>query len=168
MAKRFVDAIPDLQLDADAHAQEHAIEVELPFLAKLAPQSRIVGMALGSGDFQFCRQFAEGLSQVLKELPTPPLLVISSDLNHFARDAENRRLDNIALQAMETLHPSKLYDTIMHQKITMCGMVPAVIVMETLRLLGNLTTCQRMAYGTSANVSGDTTRVVGYAGMAFS
>ena len=104
-------------------------------------------MALGSGDFQFCRQFAEGLSQVLKELPTPPLLVISSDLNHFGRDAENRRLDDIALQAMETLHPSKLYDTIMHQKITMCGMVPAVIVMKTLRLLGDLTTCQRMAYG---------------------
>ncbi len=168
LANRFVDAIADLQLDAGAHAQEHAIEVELPFLAKLAPQSRIVGMALGGGDFQFCRQFSEGLSQVLKELPTPPLLVISSDMNHFASDAENRRLDDIALQAMETLHPSKLYDTIMHQKITMCGMVPAVIVMETLRLLGNLTTCQRMAYGTSADVSGDTTRVVGYAGMAFS
>jgi hypothetical protein len=77
-------------------------------------------------------------------------------------------LDDVALQAMETLHPSKLYDTIMHQKITMCGMVPAVIVMETLRLLGDLTTCQRMAYGTSADVSGDTTRVVGYAGVAFS
>lgn len=168
LAKKLVDAIPDLQLDAGAHAQEHAIEMELPFLAKLAPRSRIVGMALGRGNFQRCRQFALGLSQVLQELPTPPLLVISSDMNHFARDAENRRLDDMALQAMETLHPSKLYETVMHQQITMCGLVPAVIVMETLRLLGNLTTCERTAYATSADVSGDTTRVVGYAGLTFS
>jgi AmmeMemoRadiSam system protein B len=46
-------------------------------------------------------------------------------------------------------------------------MLPAVIVLSTLRLLGELQRAQRVAYTTSAEVSGDTDRVVGYAGMLF-
>jgi len=47
----------------------------------------------------------------------------------------------------------------------MCGMLPAVIVMETLKRLKKLKRIERVAYGTSGDVSGDTSRVVGYAGM---
>jgi AmmeMemoRadiSam system protein B len=165
LARRLAAAIPGLQLDAAAHAQEHAIEVELPLLARLAPRSKVVGMAIGGGDLARCRQFATGLAGVIRQLPEPPLLVISSDMNHFAADAENRRLDEIALQALETLDPEALYTTVTRQRISMCGVLPAVIVMETLRQLGRLKTSQRVAYATSADVSGDTSRVVGYAGM---
>jgi AmmeMemoRadiSam system radical SAM enzyme/AmmeMemoRadiSam system protein B/AmmeMemoRadiSam system protein A len=165
LARRLAEAIPGLALDAAAHAQEHAIEVELPFFARLAPQTKIVGIAIGGGDLARCRQFAAGLAKVLQSLPELPLLVISSDMNHFASDAENRRLDELALAAMETLDPERLYETVRNRHISMCGMLPAVIVMETLRRLGQLNTCQRVAYATSADVSGDTSRVVGYAGM---
>jgi AmmeMemoRadiSam system protein B len=108
---------------------------------------------------------AAGLANMIRSLPAPPLLVISSDMNHFASDAENRRLDEIALAAMETRDPARLYQTVRSQHISMCGLVPAVIVMETLRLLGQLESTERVAYATSADVSGDKRRVVGYAGM---
>ena len=49
----------------------------------------------------------------------------------------------------------------------MCGVLPAVIVLETLRLLGGLTRAERVGYATTADVTGDTSRVVGYAGMLF-
>ena len=49
----------------------------------------------------------------------------------------------------------------------MCGLLPAVVVLETLRRLGRLQRCQRVAYATSADATGDTSRVVGYAGMLF-
>jgi AmmeMemoRadiSam system protein B len=49
----------------------------------------------------------------------------------------------------------------------MCGVRPAVIVMETLRQLDLLTKCERVGYATSGDVSGDRSRVVGYAGMLF-
>jgi AmmeMemoRadiSam system protein B len=165
LARKLVEAIPGLALDAAAHAQEHAIEVELPFLARLAPQAKVVGIALGAADFSHCLAFAAGLADVVRSLPEPPLLVISSDMNHFASDAENRRLDEIALAAMETCEPRRLFETVRGQHISMCGLVPAVIVMETLRLLGHLQRTDRVAYATSADVSGDTRRVVGYAGM---
>ena len=62
-------AIPGLQLDAAAHRQEHAIEVELPFLARLAPAARVVGLAIGGGDWEHCRRFAAGPG---RRHPRPP------------------------------------------------------------------------------------------------
>jgi AmmeMemoRadiSam system radical SAM enzyme/AmmeMemoRadiSam system protein B/AmmeMemoRadiSam system protein A len=165
LAGQLAAAIPGLQLDAAAHAQEHAIEVELPFINRLAPQAKVVGIAIGGGDLARCRQFAAGLTSVIKSLPVQPLLIISSDMNHYASDAENRRLDEMALEAMETLDPAKLYDVVTSRHISMCGMLPAVIVMETLRNLGQLKRSERVAYATSGDVSGDRSRVVGYAGM---
>ena len=51
--------------------------------------------------------------------------------------------------------------------ISMCGVLPAVIVMETLQRLGGLSKAERVGYATSADVTGDRSRVVGYAGMLF-
>jgi AmmeMemoRadiSam system protein B len=165
LAARLFAAIPGLQPDAAAHQQEHAIEVELPFLARLAPSSRVVGIAVGGGNWERCRQFAHGLASVVRELPRPPLLLISSDMNHFATDNENRRLDELALKAMETRDPERLLAVVADHNISMCGVLPAVIVMEALRQLGGLETVERVGYATSADVTGDTSRVVGYAGM---
>jgi AmmeMemoRadiSam system radical SAM enzyme/AmmeMemoRadiSam system protein B/AmmeMemoRadiSam system protein A len=168
LAEKLCAAIPGLEMDAAAHAQEHAIEVELPFIAKLSPETKVVGIAIGAGDYAACREFAQGLANIIRELREPPLLIISSDMNHFASDSENRRLDELALAAMESLDASDLLETTQRHHISMCGVLPAVIVMETLRLLGQLHQCQRIGYATSADVTGDKTRVVGYAGMLLS
>lgn len=168
LARRLADEVPGLQLDAAAHQQEHSIEVQLPILARLAPDSRVVGITLGAGDWERCRALATGLAQVLRSLQPRPLLVISSDMNHYASDGENRRLDEIALQAVQTLDPAAVYDTVVaRHNISMCGVRPAIVVMETLRQLGLLGQCVRVGYDTSAAVSHDTSRVVGYAGLLF-
>lgn len=168
LARRLADEVPGLQLDAAAHQQEHSIEVQLPILARLAPQSRVVGITLGAGDWERCRALATGLAQVLRSLQPRPLLVISSDMNHYASDDENRRLDEIALQAVETLDPAAVYDTVVaRHNISMCGVRPAIVVLETLRQLDLLGRCVRVGYETSAAVSRDTSRVVGYAGLLF-
>ncbi len=165
LAQAIVAGVPALQFDAAAHAAEHSIEVELPFLAGLAPQSRIVGITVGSSSLAQCLTIGHQLAAVIRTLPVQPLLVISSDMNHFATDAENRRLDELALKAMETRSPAKLYETVRSQNISMCGVLPAVIVMAALESLGQLKQVVRTGYATSADKSGDTSRVVGYAGM---
>jgi AmmeMemoRadiSam system radical SAM enzyme/AmmeMemoRadiSam system protein B/AmmeMemoRadiSam system protein A len=164
-ARRLAEGIDGLQLDAAAHQNEHAIEVELPLIRRLNPGAKVVGIAIGADDLPRCRAFAKQLAEVLRREASMPLLVISSDMNHFATDEENRRLDEMAIAAMETLDAERLYETVMRHQISMCGVLPAVIVMETLRELGRLRKCERVAYATSADVSGDTSRVVGYAGM---
>jgi AmmeMemoRadiSam system radical SAM enzyme/AmmeMemoRadiSam system protein B/AmmeMemoRadiSam system protein A len=165
LAQRLAERIDGLELDAAAHAQEHCIEVELPFLSRLAPDIKVVGVAVGGGSLERCQLFGQQLAAVIAELPAPPLLVISSDMNHFATDEENRKLDEIALAAMESLDPSELFNIITSKNISMCGFRPAVIVMEALRTMEQLSGMRRAGYATSSDVSGDKSRVVGYAGM---
>jgi AmmeMemoRadiSam system radical SAM enzyme/AmmeMemoRadiSam system protein B/AmmeMemoRadiSam system protein A len=166
LAQELVQAIPGLEADAGAHQREHAIEVELPLLARLAPDCRVVGIAVGAGDLDSCRRFAAGLARVLRQRDDW-LLLISSDMNHFASDAENRRLDALALEALDTLDPATVHETVTANNISMCGVLPAVIVLETLRRLGRLRRAERVGYATSGDVTGDLGRVVGYAGMLF-
>ena len=167
LARQLSQAIPGLEMDALAHQREHAIEVELPFIARLAPQAKVIGIAIGGGDLATCRKFAEGLAGVVKKLPERPLLLVSSDMHHFATDAENRRRDELALAALETLDPEEVYATVLENGISMCGVLPAVIVLETLRLLGGVKKAERTGYATTADVTGDKSRVVGYAGMVW-
>jgi AmmeMemoRadiSam system protein B len=167
LAKQLCKTISGLEMDAAAHQREHAIEVELPLLAKLAPQTKVVGIVIGSGNLESCRRFARGLSDVLRDREDRPLLLISSDMNHYATDAENRRLDAIALAALDRCDPEEVYETVTQNQISMCGVLPAVIVLETLHLLGSKHQAERVAYATSADATGDVSRVVGYAGMLF-
>jgi AmmeMemoRadiSam system radical SAM enzyme/AmmeMemoRadiSam system protein B/AmmeMemoRadiSam system protein A len=165
LARRLAESVPGWQLDARAHQQEHAIEVELPFVHRFAPHARVVGVALGPCGYEQAAAFGRALAEVVRACDPRPVLVISSDMNHYAEDAENRRRDRLALQAMATLNPRHLYDTVRQHDISMCGIIPAVVVMEALRHLGQLTHFEEVAYGTSGDVSGDRSRVVGYAGV---
>ena len=164
LARALIAAIPGLQFDAAAHQQEHGIEVELPIIHRLAPQTKVVGICVSGATLQRCDDFARGLASVLENYLDPPLLLISSDMNHFADDAETRRLDTLALAEFDRLNEDALFETCQANHISMCGLVPAVIVMKTLKKLGRLNRSIEVGYATSAEASGDTSRCVGYAG----
>ena len=88
-------------------------------------------------------------------------------MNHYADDHTTRRVDRMALDALESLDPARLLETVRKNRISMCGIVPAVLVMETLKRLDRLNRIESVGYATSAEASGDTSRVVGYAGALF-
>ena len=167
LAARLAEGVDGLELDAAAHREEHAIEVQLPLLARLAPQVRVVGIAVGDCELAELLRFGVALSVVLREMPQRPMLIVSSDMNHFADDAETRRLDRLALDAIAKLDPELVYQTVRRNRISMCGMAPCVVAMEALRWLGCLNRCELVGHTTSAEASGDASRVVGYAGLLF-
>lgn len=168
-------AVDFFEYDDQAHAMEHSIEVILPILARLAPSTRIVGVAQAHSSWGMIQRGAEQFARFLKamedEQVEQPLLIISSDMNHFATEDVGRKVDLMALnaidEAIDQQKPEILLETVRENRITMCGVIPAVFVMETLRLLGRLKKAIRTGYTTSAEASGDTTRVVGYAGVLF-
>lgn len=148
--------VASLDCERDAHRAEHGCEVLLPFLHRVRPDIRVVPIAIGAAEFDSLGELAAGLA----ELPDDVLLVISSDMNHFAGDAENRRRDDLALQQLLAGDPRGLYDVCLENDISMCGMRPAVAV------LGTLGECEVeiTRYETSARVTNDLSIVVGYAG----
>ncbi|HID20802.1 MAG TPA: AmmeMemoRadiSam system protein B, partial [Planctomycetaceae bacterium] len=167
LARRLAEAVPELQLDAAAHQQEHSIEVQLPIIARLAPKTRVVGVVIGGGSRERCDQCADHLARLLRDLDEMPLLLISTDMSHYLNEAEARRLDALALAELDRLDPDALFQTVRKHRISMCGVLPAVIVLKTLQKLGLLHECEPVGYTTSAEASGDTSRVVGYAGRIF-
>ena len=167
LAQQIVSRVPGMLFDAAAHEKEHGIEVQLPILEQLAPSAHIVGIAMSGGTWPEIEAAAEGLAAVVRAAEQPPLLVISSDMNHYASDAENRRLDRLALDALNTGDPQKLLATCRQHQISMCGVLPAALVLATLHKLGQPFQIQEIAYATSGDVSGEKNRVVGYAGVGF-
>ena len=126
----LAESIPGLELDAAAHVHEHAIEVQLPLVARLSPHSRVVGITIHAGELDDLQRFGEQLAGVLAGLSERPLLVISSDMNHYADDGETRRRDRMALDALASLDPDRLYRTVRDHQISMCGVLPAVVVLR--------------------------------------
>jgi AmmeMemoRadiSam system protein B/AmmeMemoRadiSam system protein A len=168
LAGRIADSVDAFSLDSSAHSAEHGIEVQLPLLERIAPSNPVVGIAMHGGSWDDIRQAASQMAELLRSLEQPPLLIISSDMNHFADDAENRRRDRMALDCLADGDPEKLIEVCRRNEISMCGLVPAAFVMETLRQLGNNLHSKELGYSTSADSTGDKSRVVGYAGALLS
>lgn len=167
LARGIAEAVPFMELDAAAHAAEHAIEVQLPIVARVASGTRVVGIVMHGGDYDTVQRAAAEFAKFLDALPQRPLLVISSDMNHYADENTTRQRDRLALDALVACDPRQLWKTVRENRISMCGIVPAVFVLETLKELGLLKRCEIVGYTTSAEVSGQTERVVGYAGAVF-
>jgi AmmeMemoRadiSam system radical SAM enzyme/AmmeMemoRadiSam system protein B/AmmeMemoRadiSam system protein A len=163
---RLTELAPQLECEPQAHSTEHGSEVLLPFLRHAAPDIRVVPIVLGKIAYDELITLAEALAQVICDDPArAPLLVISSDMNHFASATENRRLDMLAIDAMLSGDPRKLYDICQQNQISMCGLLPAIAVMQALQILGEGKNFNLIDYRNSAAAGGDPTSVVGYAGV---
>jgi AmmeMemoRadiSam system protein B len=130
------------------------------------PDFRFVPIALGTVQFEKLVSVGEALAQVLAQREDV-LLLTTSDLNHYEDDATTRVKDRKAIDQLLALDPRGLYDTCRNEKISMCGLGPAVAMLTALNALG-VRRADLVKYATSADVSGDRTAVVGYAGMTFS
>jgi AmmeMemoRadiSam system protein B len=166
LAKRVCAACPALREDQVAHRSEHSLEVQLPFLQALDPDFTFVPIAVGTIRFPELVNVGEGLARVLAESGEDILVVTSSDMNHYEDDETTRNKDQAAIDRMLELDPTGLYEVCLARRITMCGLGPAVAMLTAMRLLG-AENAQLVRYATSAEVSGDRTTVVGYAGMTF-
>lgn len=167
LAVALREACPLLREDSVAHSGEHSLEVQLPFLQVLAPGFTFVPVALGTVRFEWLVSVGEAVARVLSGSNGNVLLLTSSDLNHYEDDATTRRKDQKAIDQMLALDPRRLYDTCRDEKISMCGLGPAVAMLTALNALG-VKKSELVKHATSADVSGDYSHVVGYAGMIFS
>lgn len=158
---------PLLQEDSSAHRNEHAVEVELPFLQACQPQLKFVPIALGTHQFEALEQLGEAIADVIAAQNNPVLIVASSDMNHYESDAITRVKDHKAIEPILAVNARALYDTVTQENISMCGLGAAVAMLTAARKLG-ATSAELVKYATSGDISGDRDRVVGYAGVVVS
>lgn len=166
LAEVLTAEIPLLEEDPRPHAQEHAIEVQVPFLQVAAPTSRFVPIALGPLDFTRIEQIGQGLARTVRRLGNGerPLIVASSDMNHYEDEQTTRVKDESALERVVALDAEGLLTRCRSESISMCGVIPSAALLVAARELG-AQRAEILDHTTSAAASGDTQRVVGYAGV---
>lgn len=167
LASALKPRCPLLDEDSLAHAREHAIEVELPFLQSRQPQLRFVPVAIGTRNFEALTQLGAAIADVILAQAEPVLIVASSDMNHYESDAITRVKDHAAIDPILALDPGALHDAVTQQNISMCGFGPAVSMLTAAKKLG-AKSAKLIRYATSGDVSGDLDTVVGYAGIIVS
>lgn len=145
--------LPQVVESDAAHAHEHSLEVQLPFLQQVLGDFTLVPLAVGSVG-------PAAVAEVLECLwgGDETLMVISTDLSHFLTAGQARARDEQTLQRILTLKP-----TLNPEEA--CGALP---------LNGALMTAARhglkpvlLGACNSGDITGDGDRVVGYATLAF-
>ena len=164
LADELRSACPLLREDFVAHQSEHALEVQLPFLQRRAGDFRFVPIALGNVRYAELETLGRAVARVVAAAPEPVLIVASSDMNHYESDAITRVKDRKALDRIFALDAQGLFDVVQREKISMCGVGPAVSVIIAARELG-ATQAELIRYATSGDVNGEREEVVGYAGV---
>lgn len=164
LADALKEAFPLLREDAVAHSSEHSLEVQLPFLQRIAREFTFVPIVIGTDRFDALEMLGHAVAQVVRGQKENVLIIASSDMNHRESDAITRVKDRKAIDAILALDARALYDTVRRENITMCGYGPAVAMLTAARELGS-TNAELLQYATSGDVNGDRGDVVGYAGI---
>jgi AmmeMemoRadiSam system protein B len=166
LARKLQAACPLLEEDSVAHSREHSLEVEIPFLQVLDPGFSFVPVAVGTLRYEALHELGMALARVLQEKGQELLVVASSDMNHYESDQATRVKDKQAIEQLEAVDPQGLYEVCRKERVSMCGLGPAVAMLTAIKQLG-VSRGELMRYATSGDVNGDYDAVVGYAGMIF-
>jgi AmmeMemoRadiSam system protein B len=145
--------LPQIVFSDRVHAQEHSLEVHLPFLQRVLGDFKLVPLAVGEAG-------PEAVAEVLDHLWGGPetLIVISSDLSHFLNYSAAQQVDRNTCQ-----HILQLDACIQPQQA--CGAYPVNGLLLAARQRG--LTPQLIHLCNSGDTAGDKNRVVGYAAFAF-
>ena len=163
VAERILDAVPEAKWDEVAHLQEHSIEVQVPFLQYIyGSDFKIVAIALARQSAATSRVLGQAIASALTN--KRGLVIASSDFTHYEPQASAKSKDNLALEAIFNMRPEQLEETVKNHNITMCGSGP-VMAMLTACTLRGASASHLLSYGTSGDITGDPSRVVGYASV---
>lgn len=153
-----------VQVKPAPHGREHSLEMQLPFIRRLAPSSAIVPLLVGYQTAQTAKALGDGLAAALAGRNA--LLVASSDLSHYHDAVEAGRLDATVIACVARFDPDALQEALGRLPDHACGGGPMVAVMRAARALG-ATGARVLRYADSGDVSGDKSSVVGYLAAAF-
>ncbi len=153
--------------DELAHQFEHSLEVQVPFLQARQTKLQIVPLTIGHISHDDCRELGQALARTIRSSNKTILIVASSDMSHYETRESASRKDHAALAPLLALDPQGLYQTVIGQRISMCGIMPVTVALHAAIEL-NASRAELVRYTDSGEVSGDTEQVVGYAGVVIS
>jgi len=148
-----------------AHAREHSLESQLPFLQRsLKAGLKIVPVLLN--DASQADRLASILTKILSDLDDV-IIIASSDMSHFRPYGEARRIDMASFEVLERLDIDALEKGLMSKRIDLCGGAAVLTLAKVAKALG-AKEMMGLKYANSGDIAGSKDAVVGYCSLAVS
>lgn len=154
-----------IDLDENAHMYEHSIEVQLPFLQyNFSHDFKVVPICMGLQDQETALEVGSQLAQAIRSSDKKVVIIASSDLSHYVPDSKAREIDHYLIESILHLDVGEFYMRFSEKNASACGYGPIAAMITASKSLG-ATGGTLLDYSTSGDVTGDTSGVVGYAGI---
>jgi AmmeMemoRadiSam system protein B len=121
---------PPVEVDEAAHALEHSIEVQLPFLEYVLPHPRFVPLQVPFDSLSALEQVGRVVADAVRGRDT--LLIASTDFSHYVPAKTAERLDRFAIDAILARDARRLYETVAAHEISRCGVAPTTVLLHAL------------------------------------
>ncbi|MGQ9630855.1 MAG: AmmeMemoRadiSam system protein B [bacterium] len=167
-----------LEADETAHIAEHSLEVQVPFLQYLSRDVAIVPICLQLTRYDECAKIGHEIAETIRASGRDALIVASSDMSHEEPRGKYRgpelnefvrSQDDKAIREILRLDPDGLYRTVRDNGISMCGVIPAAIMLVSSKELGakraTLVATKTSAESEVARRFDRYSYIVGYAGV---
>ncbi len=172
LAKKIISEHKSIFYRPQSHQKEHCLEVCLPFLQKTLTNFKIVPIIVG----QYNQQNREALAYALgKYVNSQTLIVISSDLSHYPSYEIANISDHKIIDAILTGKSEQLTDAVQNlMSQTLPGLDTCACGEEAIHIglllskIMQVDSIKLLDYANSGDVTGDHSRVVGYASIVFS
>jgi len=160
LCKAIMNAGSNLDFIPKAHAQEHSLEIQLPFLQCTLGKFSLVPIVMGDQGMDTCKDLAEAITGAIKNQKV--LLVASTDLSHFHPYEQATVLDKQFIARVKEFDIDGLATDLAQRRTEACGGGPVLTVMMAARAMG-ADRIRVLHYANSGDVTGDKSNVVGYA-----
>ncbi len=160
LRSRLVENSKIFAVDSGTGKSEHSLEVQLPFIQYLNPQARVLPITVSSMDLNSLAKAGKEIGELVKG-NDDVMMVASTDMSHYIDAHSAEVLDHKAIDKILALDPKGLYNTVVEENISMCGMAPTVIML-TAAIEAGASRAEKVHYTNSGEVSGDYHQVVGY------
>jgi AmmeMemoRadiSam system protein B len=178
--RELVDALLDsgkfFSFSEEAHAREHSIETQLPFLQRVLRNFDILPILMGTSSMKEIKGISKALASFIQGRNV--LLVASSDMSHYPTYRDAREVDSGTLSIIETFDPEQVFLSearalrkgVENLSTTLCGLGSVVTVMTVAKELG-ADAANVLHYANSGGIAyggyQEKRRVVGYGAVAF-
>lgn len=164
LSKKLLEKWKGIRFLPEAHRQEHSLEVQIPFLQVLLKSFKLVPIVLEPyWSQETCQWLAQAIADTIRGKKV--LLIASTDLSHFHAYEKAVQLDQIVLRYLERFDAEGLSRDLREGRCEACGGGPMITVMMAAKALG-ANRSKVLKYLNSGDVTGDRSRVVGYAAAA--
>ncbi len=164
LAQKLLKADPRFANLPKIFDREHALEVQLPFIEKTWPHARLVPVIIGQPEPSICRALAEALMRLTANRDDV-LIVLSTDLSHYHDYQTAKQMDALTIEAVLNKDAKSLWEGVFSRRMELCGFTPVIAGLVIAQELSLKT--QLIVKANSGDVTGDKSRVVGYAAIAF-